>query len=73
MSAEAPPQPSRTQAPRRSLLHHPMGLYYMLLGATLALLRLQLGALGLELLDELGSVGLVIGAAKQVHGRCRQK
>ena len=42
MSAEAPPQPSRTQAPRRSLLHHPMGLYYMLLGATLALLLLGL-------------------------------
>lgn len=29
-------------APRRSLIHHPMGLYYLLLGATLALLGLGL-------------------------------
>ncbi|MEK9664375.1 MAG: putative lipid II flippase FtsW [Candidatus Nanopelagicales bacterium] len=37
------PRASREEAPpRRSLIHHPMGLYYLLLGAALALLGLGL-------------------------------
>lgn len=40
MSADAPARPARPV--RRSVIHHPMGLYYMLLGATLALLLLGL-------------------------------
>lgn len=41
-TARRPRAPREEAPPRRSLIHHPMGLYYLLLGAALALLGLGL-------------------------------
>jgi len=47
-------------------------LLHAITGAAGLLLGIQLGLLRLQLLDELGGVGFVVGTAKKRHGAVRE-